>query len=560
MYSSTRCFKGGFIMRSKSLLRNIFFAMVVLCFVVSISAIASAQAKKEATVAAPKAKAPAQTVKTGPAKATKEPVPRYGGVLKRSYDNDAQQLGNPAARPFDLTSVKMSRPAIETLLRYDEKGSLVPWLAAGWKVSKDLLSVTINLRKNVKFHDGTPCDAEAVKWNLERYRTSDNPELKPVTSIDVVNDTTVKINLTQWDSTIIGNLASYAGMIISPTAFKTNGADWCRTHPVGTGPFKFVSWQKDVRVKYEKFNDYWQKGKPYLDGIEWVVITDPMSRLAAFKQGEIDDLSNAQPKDVESLKAAGKYYGTFCELSALTFCIMGDSGHETSPFGDIRVRRAIEYAVDKQALAKTFTLGLGQTGNQYAPPKSWGNNPNVKGYPYDPVKAKKLLTEAGYPNGFKTKIITAAIPFFSDPVVAIQAYLEKVGIVAEVEVANPGKHTATLRGGWQNALIVHNAPLSEPDIAKNLSVNFSSRSYLKGTMLAPEDYEKAITKALAAGDEKAKQKATWEAQKKLIDTYALAGFYFTLPRITFISNKVHNTGVGTTVDVQWTPEDAWIEQ
>jgi peptide/nickel transport system substrate-binding protein len=547
-------------MKSASLLRNVFLAAVVLCVVVSIPSLADAQGKNETAVAAPKSKASSQTVKPVPAKVTKEPAPRYGGILKRCNDSDAQQLGNPAARPFDLTGVKMSRPAIETLLRYDEKGILVPWLAANWKVSKDLLSVTLNLRKNVKFHDGTPCDAEAVRWNLERYRTSDNPELKPVTSIDVVNDTTVKLNLAQWDSTIMGNLASHAGMMISPTAFNTNGGEWCRTHPVGTGPFKFVSWQKDVRVKYEKFADYWQKGKPYLDGIELIIISDPMSRVAAFKRGEVDDLLNVLPKDVENLKAEGKFYSSLCELSALTFCIMGDSGHPTSPFADIRVRRAIEHAIDKQALVKTFTQSLGQIGNQYAPPKSWGNNPNVKGYPYDPEKAKKLLADAGYPNGFKTKIVTVPIAFYSDPVVAIQAYLEKIGIIVEVEVVSTSKHTATLRGGWQNGLIVHNAPLAETDVAKNLSVNFSSRSYLKGTMLAPDDYEAAITKALTAGDAKAKQIATWEAQKKLIDTYALAGFYFTLPRITFINNKVHNTGVGKTVDVQWTPEDAWIEE
>ncbi|MBN1850537.1 MAG: hypothetical protein JW932_18355 [Deltaproteobacteria bacterium] len=522
-------------MRKKHLFKKVIFTVTISCFLFSIPALVCAQSSKKLE-------------------------PQYGGILKRCYDNDAQQLGNPAARPFDLTSVKMSRPAIETLLRYDEKGNLVPWLAAGWSISKDLSAVTLNLRKGVKFHDGTPCDAEAVRWNLERYRTSDNPELKPVTSIDVVDDASVKLNLARWDSTILGNLASYAGMMISPTAFKTNGGEWCRTNPVGTGPFRFVSWQKDVRVKFEKFADYWQKGKPYLDGIEWIVIKDPMSRLAAFQRGEVDDLSNVPPKDVEGLKAAGKYYGSFCELSALTFCMMGDSAHEGSPFADIRVRRAIEHAIDKQAMAKIFALGLGQVGNQYAPPGSWGNNPNVKGYPYDPQKAKNLLVEAGYPEGFKTKIITPSIPFFADPVVAVQGFFEKVGISVEIEKVNPPKHTATLRGGWQNALIVHNAPLSEPDIAKNLSVNFSSRSYLKGVMLAPDDYENAITQALAASDTKTKQEWTWEAQKKMIDTYALAGFYFTLPRITFIHNKVHNTGVGDTVDVQWTPEDAWIER
>jgi ABC-type transport system substrate-binding protein len=533
-------------MRNKSVLRKLLLRGMALCLAVSILTFVY----PEGTTA--------QT--TTPSTPTKKTTLRYGGILKRCYDNDAQQLGNPTVRPFDLTSVKLSRPAIETLLRYDEKGLLVPWLAKDYKVSKDLRSVTLTLQKGVKFHDGSNCDAEAVKWNLERYRTSDNPELKTVASIDVLDDSTIILNLSKWDSTLLGNLASYAGMMISPTAFKANGGEWCRTHPVGTGPFKFVSWQRDVRVKYEKFDSYWQKGKPYLDGIEWIIIRDSVSRLAAFKQGEIDDLANVEPKDVKDLKASGKYYGTICELSALASCILGDSAHPNSPFADIRVRRAIEHAVDKQALADTFTHGLGKISNQYAPPKGWGNNPNVVGYPYNPDKAKQLLSEAGYANGFKTKIISPPIAFFADPLTAVQAYLAKVGIVAELEIVDPPRHTSILRGGWQNALVVHNAPMSEPDTARNLAVNFSSRSFLKGTLLGPEEYENAVAEALAAGDAETKKKWTWEAQKLLIDKYALANFFFMQPRITFMHNKVHDTGVGVTVDVQWTPEDAWIEQ
>jgi peptide/nickel transport system substrate-binding protein len=290
------------------------------------------------------------------------------------------------------------------------------------------------------------------------------------------------------------------------------------------------------------------------------VITDAMSRLAAFKRGEIDDLTNVHPKDVKDLTASGKYDMALCNLSAIAFCVMGDSGHPGSPFADIRVRRAIEHAVDKQAFADAFTLGLGKVANQYAPPNAWGNNPKVVGYPYNPAKAKQLLAEAGYGSGFKTKIFAPSIAFFSDPLVAFQGYLEKVGITVEIEVVTPPRHMQIMRGGWQNGLLVHNAPLSEPDTAKNFSVNFSTRSFLKDTMLAAEDYEGAIVKALEAGDNKTKQKWTWEAQKLMIDKYSLAGFFFTQPRITAISNKVHNSGVGATVDVQWTPEDAWIEQ
>jgi ABC-type transport system substrate-binding protein len=502
----------------------------------------------------------APSTKTTIVKPTTQPVPRYGGIWRRGYSNDARQLGNPVARPFDTTSVKMCRPAVESLLRYDEKGLPVPWLAQAYNVSKDLRFITLTVRKGVKFHDSTNCDAEAIRWNLERYRVSDNSELKAVASIDIQDDSTVRLNLSKWDSALLGNLTSIAGMIISPTAYKTHGDEWCQTHPIGTGPFKFVSWQRDIRAKYEKFDSYWQKGKPYLDGIEWIIITDPVSQLAAFMRGEVDDLLNIFPKDVKGLQASGKGYLAPCEGGPLLFEFLGDSAHPNSPFADIRVRRALEYAIDKQAVADTFTAGLGKICNQYAAPGSWGENLKVVGYPYNPAKAKQLLAEAGYPNGLKTKIVCVSIPFYADAVAAIQGYLEKVGITAELDIAAPARHTALLRSGWQDSIVVYNASLSEPDVARNLALNFSSQSVLKGTMLFTDDYEDALAKGLAAGDFNTKQKWTWEAQKLLVDKYALVNFVFTQPRLNFISNKVHNTGVGTTIDAQYTPEDAWIEQ
>ena len=391
-------------MRNKSLLRKLFLAGVALCFVVSMPALADAQAKaaptappgKAAPTAAPQVKAPAQAAK---------PAPQRGGILKIAHAVDADNLGDPTVRPMSSTGVRVAYMAVETLLRYDDKGLPVPWLATGWKISKDLKSITFTLRKGVKFHDGTDFNAEAVKWNLDRYRTSTNPELKAVESIDVVDGSTIKLNISAWNSTLIDNLTMHAGMMISPASFQKNGPEWAKTHPIGTGPFKFVSWQRDTSIKFEKFSGYWQKGKPYLDGIEYVIIADMMSRTAAFKKGEANVLLILEPNDVKDLEKEGKYYFSTGGLSGTNIAVAGDSGHADSPFADVRVRRAVEYAVDKKALVDTLSIG-GKVCNQYAYPGTWGVNPNVKGYPYDPTKAKNLLAEAGYPNGFKTTLYT----------------------------------------------------------------------------------------------------------------------------------------------------------
>lgn len=208
-----------------------------------------------------------------------------------------------------------------------------------------------------------------------------------------------------------------------------------------------------------------------------------------------------------------------------------------------------------------FTAGLGKIANQYAPPNGWGRNPNVAGRPYNPDKAKQLLAEAGYPNGFRTQIITPQMTFYVLPATAIQNYLAKIGIVVELDIMGPARYQQLIRGaGWQDALLVDMGLLNEPDTAANLMTYLSSQSPVKVGMLCPDDYENALTKALSAGDFETKKKWTWEAQRLLVDKYALVNFFFTQPRITFFYNKVKDTGIDVGVDWQWTPADAWIER
>ncbi|MBI5439890.1 MAG: ABC transporter substrate-binding protein [Deltaproteobacteria bacterium] len=525
---------------------------VSLILSLSFAGPAAAEANKAAPKTAPAPKA------AKPAVAVPKAAPKPGGRLKIAVALDADQLGDPVARPFSSMGRRFSGAGIETLLRYDAQGRLVPWLAKEWKVAKDLAWVTLTLRSGVKFHDGTDFNAEAVRWNLERYRTSTNPELKAVSSVEVVNDSTVKLNLSEWSSTLVDTLADYPGMMISPTAFQKAGSDGIKTNPVGTGPFKFASWQRDVGAKYEKFEGYWQKGKPYLDGIEWVVIKDPMSRIAAFRAGEVNATLIVEPKEVNELEKEGKYTFSTGGLSAMAICLVGDSGHANSPFADVRVRRAVSHAIDAKSLVDALTRGFGRVSNQYALVGSWGQNPNVKGYPYDPAKAKKLLAEAGYPNGFKAKLVAPSWGLFTYPVPVFQEALRKVGIEVEIETVDQIRHKTILHNGWQNALMMQPGSLVSPDVTNNLVVYASCRSYLKGTMACPDDYNAALGQALAAKDFETKKKWTWEAQKLLVDKYALFNFAYNVPRMNAFHQEVRDTGFGATTDTQWTPEDAWI--
>ncbi len=170
-------------------------------------------------------------------------------------------------------------------------------------------------------------------------------------SIDVVDGYTVRINLTKWDSTAISNLAGTTGMIISPTACKKNGPDWAETHPVGTGPFEFVSWERDTHITFKKFNGYWQKGKPYLDGVRWTNIIDPLTREMSLQKGEIDVGIYLDPQNMKKLEKDGYIINRLPAGGASA--LVPDSANPNSPWAKLKVRQAAQHAINTKDIAET---------------------------------------------------------------------------------------------------------------------------------------------------------------------------------------------------------------
>ena len=333
---------------------------------------------------------------------TPSPTPKYGGILKW-HVAEPFSLGFPGTMTGQ-TDGQTSSVCLETLFRFDANGNMVPLLATDWKANPAAKTITVTLRKGVKFHDGTNFNASACKWNLDQYRGGGRPELKKVVSIDVVDEYTVRLNLSEFDNTIVTSLGNTgdAGRMISPTAFNTNGKAWCEKNPVGTGPFQFVSWQKEVAIKWKRFDGYWD-GKPYLDGIENLRIADTTVQLMAFKAGDLH-MMIPDPKVAKSLEAEGKYNFAVPPEGQVP-ALAGYARDPKSPFADLRVRQALSYAVDVKTLSNAIGLGYWKVQNQWAIPGTWGYSPTVVGYPYNPQKAKDLLAQAGYPNGFKTSRI-----------------------------------------------------------------------------------------------------------------------------------------------------------
>ena len=488
-------------------------------------------------------------------------APKSGGKVKIAVARGPRQIGDPVAKPFNNTDMRLAAPIIETLLRFDKEGMLTPWLAEKWQVADDKKSVTFHIRKGVKFHDGTDLNAETARWNLERYRVSKNSELKSVSAIEVIDEYTVRLTLSKWSSTLMNSFAQQAGMMISPTAFEKKGPDKIKKDPVATGPFRFKEWNRGVNLTLEKFDGYWQKGKPYLDAIEYVIIKTPMTRNAALKAGEVDGVMIVEFQFLKELVDSGKFYTLAPGLSNILICYVGDSANPDSPWSDIRVRQAFSHAINGAELVETINQGYGEAINQYATKASWGFNPNVKGYPYDPAKAKKLLAEAGYGKGLKITMNCPAWGSYRYAPPAIQEYLRKVGIEAKIVLTDPGKFDAVLFSGWKNIMLQQPGRLVIPDAANNLEVYASSHAPFgfEGTMLNPDDYREAIDKALAATDFETKKKWTWEAQRLLVDKYCLINFVMTNPRVNVFSKKVHDINWEVVTTTQWTPEDAWKE-
>src|SRR5574341_47448 len=370
--------------------------------------------------------------------------PQAGGTLVYGAGSDPDSLdpANTDSNPGEAIGRMMNN----FLVRFDAKMNLVPDLATSWTQSKDGLTWTFTLRKGVKFHDGTPFNAEVVKYNFDRFLGPEKP-LKSslhtpiIQSVEVVDEYTVKFTLKVPYAFFLNNLAHSATAMVSPTAHKKWGKD-LTLHPVGTGPFKFVEWVRGDRIVLER-NDEYYEGKPRLDKIIVRTVREDSARVLGLEAGDYDLIVRIPPEEVPRLMREGKVR-IYAEQSNRALRI---AFNETKkPFDDARVRQALNYAVDKESIVKNIYQGLGAVIPTMVGPLNTGYAA-VKGYPFDPAKAKKLLAEAGFPNGFKTTLWTPQGRYLKDFELAqaVQQQLAAVGIEAKLETFEWGNYLAALR-------------------------------------------------------------------------------------------------------------------
>jgi peptide/nickel transport system substrate-binding protein len=428
-------------------------------------------------------------------------------------------------------------------------------------------TITVTLKKGIKFHDGTDFDAKACKWNIDKFVAAKRAELPGVTAVDVVDDSTVRITLANWDNTAVIGMAYFAGPQISPTAWQKGGStdkerdDWAVNNPVGTGPFQFVSRQKDVKQVYKKFADYWQKGKPYLDGIEWNFIVDPIVASASFKAKEVDVIWSLTPLVARDLKASGINITELKTGMGLVMTgIMPNSALPDSPFTKLQARQAISYALDTKAIQDTQYFGFATATQQWGVPGGYWANPNFKGYPFNPDKAKQLVTEAGFPNGIKTKLLVNNTPENVAVATAIQGMLAKANIAAELDVADNARYRQlTSQTNFEGLCLA--SYRADSDLALVMPRNLSaSGTIMTKSIMHPDKIEKMLVEAKQAPDEQAKRAKIWELQQVTFEEFSIFSPMLVLSGLAAKQPYVRGDGMMEVELTQWTPEDAWLDK
>jgi peptide/nickel transport system substrate-binding protein len=344
-----------------------------------------------------------------------------------------------------------------------------PGLAQSWDVSPDGLTYTFHLRSGVKFHDGSPFNAQALIATLDRQLNKDDPNYLgksgpvqnladftygSVASYRAIDDSTVEFKMKEPSAALLASLAMVWNGVVSPTAAAKYGGDF-RNHPVGSGPFIFREWRQRDQVVLDANPDYW-RGKPRVDHLVFKEYPDPQPALLALRRGEVQIMGDVATQVIPSIRSDAN-------LELLTQPGLAVNGmampNEVPPFTDKRVRQALNYAVDKEAIDKALYGGLATPMVSPLPEAQWGFDNSMTGYPYDPEKAKQLLKAAGVQPGFRIELLAYSTPRGYNPAgpelaVALQGYFQKIGIETDVRKLDMGAFLSTVRSGKYQGLFL----------------------------------------------------------------------------------------------------------
>ena len=467
-----------------------------------------------------------------PAQAAGKPS-AAGGTLTFVIENDIIDFDPMLSRAFVDRNAHYQ--IYDSLVRVDQSGKIIPWLAEKWETSADGKQVTFSLRKNVKYHDGSAFDADSVKWNIDRYRTTDasarKGELAPVASVDVVDASTVRFNLSTPFSPLLSLLVDRAGMMVSRKVVEASAEDFTRkAFKAGSGPFVLTEAVKDDHVTLERNPEWWGTDGsgnrlPLLDKVIIKPITNSDVRLTNLRTGDAQYANNIAPKDVSSVKNDSTV--AYKDVPGLAYSSLVPNRKEGFVFNEGRYVKAVSMALDRQEIISKAFFGVGSIGYGTIAPAHFAYDAAFQPFPKaDPDGAKALVAAVGKgPLSFEF-LVPSGDPALLQQAQLIQAQLRKADIdaqIAQLEFAQILKQQTdhVFKGityvGWSGRI--------DPD-GNTYDFNYTGRPNNDGSYSNP-DVDKLLDEQRQAGDESARRAALRKAEQIfVVDDPARAWFRF----------------------------------
>ncbi|GGB56503.1 ABC transporter substrate-binding protein [Tistrella bauzanensis] len=435
----------------------------------------------------------------------------------------------------------------EGLVRLDEQGQILPLLAESWTVSDDGLTYTFKLHDGVTFHDGTTFDSADVKYSFSRAVAPNSVNAQkglfaPIKSIETPDPLTVVLTLEKPAGQLLFNLTWGDAVIVAPESAGESE----KTKPIGTGPFTFKEWVKGDRVELVRNDAYWGE-KPALTSATFKFIADPAAALQAILAGDLDAFSNfPAPENLPQLEADPRFKVAIGTTEGETILAMNNGA---KPFNDIRVRRAVAHAIDRQAVIDG-QFGYGTPIGSHFAPHAPGYLDLTDRYPYDPDAAKALLTEAGYPDGFKTVLMLPPPPYARRGGEIIAAMLADVGIKAEIV---PLEWAQWLDQVFKNkaygmTIVSHTEPMDISIYARdNYYFNYDNADF------------KALMAKIDATTDQAERTALYGDAQRMIAEDSVNAFLFQLPQYGVWNVKVEGLWTDRPFQVNDLTKVHWTE-
>ncbi|WP_087972419.1 ABC transporter substrate-binding protein [Oceanobacillus rekensis] len=380
-------------------------------------------------------------------------------------------------------------PVYETLIKFTSELEPEPGLAESWEFT-DNTTLLLNLREGVTFHDGTPFNAEAVKFNIERINSGESniSDLENIEKVEIIDEHTVELIFSQPDSSILLALSDRGGMMASPTAVEEYGEDYS-LNPTGAGPFKMVNHIPNGEIVFEAFEEYWQEGQPYLDKMTVKIMAEENTRINALKSGEVDLAYYLSPTNVQSLESDPNI--VLKQVVPVKFRMLYINT-EYEHVNNKAVRQAILHGIDREAIVQAINFGKGEAAYQPFPADYWASDSELT-IEYNPEKAKELLKEAGlenvsitmnhYTTAYEQRIAEAIKSQLSE--IGIEVNLQSMELSAAVSNYFSEKEVPVFLSSWTG----------RPDPQMTINYLFASDSFYNVGGHSTEEIESLISQA-----------------------------------------------------------------